>query len=368
MVPTVQSTVLSFPAHEPRLANAIIGDKRGLRVVCDAVRMVAPEDTAVIIYGETGTGKELIARAIHEQSARSRAPYIKVNCGAIPAGLLESELFGHVRGAFTGALTQTTGRFQLADRGTLFLDEIGDLPLELQPKLLRVLQEQEFERLGSSRTIRVNVRIVAATNLDLAERVQERRFRADLFYRLNVFPIYLPPLRERSDDIPDLVWHFIRLFGGRMHKEINAIAEDAIEIIRTHSWPGNIRELQNFIERAVIMSPGPVLRLPIGHLKLLVQHNVLTEIPTLAQAERDHILDVLNRVGGVVGGRDGAAARLGLPRTTLLYRMRKLGIRRMGSAGGMFHNASLLPGLQNLDTDSEAHLRVRGGEGSTSSK
>jgi transcriptional regulator with GAF, ATPase, and Fis domain len=345
MVATVQSPIVSFPASEPRLANAIIGDRRGLRVVCDAVRMVAREDTAVLIQGETGTGKELIARAIHDQSVRSRAAYIKVNCAAIPAGLLESELFGHERGAFTGALTQTIGRFQLADRGTLFLDEIGDLPLELQPKLLRALQEQEFERLGSARTIRVNVRIVAATNLDLADMVKERRFRADLFYRLNVFPIYLPPLRERCEDIPDLVWHFIRIFGGRMNKEINAISEEAMEIIRNHSWPGNIRELQNFVERAVIMSPGPVLRPPSGDLKLLVQHSVLTVIPTLAQAERDHILQVLKQVGGVVGGREGAAARLGLPRTTLLYRMRKLGIRHRRSEGGTLHDAV---GMRNL--------------------
>src|SRR5271170_7160643 len=309
MVATVQSPIVSFPVPEPRLASAIIGERSGLRIVCDAVRMVAPEDTAVLIHGETGTGKELIARAIHDQSARSRAPYIKVNCAAIPAGLLESELFGHERGAFTGALTQTIGRFQLADRGTLFLDEIGDLPIELQPKLLRVLQEQEFERLGSARTIRVNVRIVAATNQDLSQMVQERRFRADLFYRLHVFPIYLPPLRERYEDIPDLIWHFIRIFGGRMNKQINVISEEILEIIRTHTWPGNIRELQNFVERAVIMSPGPVLRPPIGDLKLRVQHNVLTVIPTLAQAERDHILEVLNRVGGVVGGREGAAAR-----------------------------------------------------------
>jgi formate hydrogenlyase transcriptional activator len=342
MVTTVQSPILNFPAPGPRLANAIIGDKRGLRAVCDAVRMVAPEDTAVLIHGETGTGKELIARAIHDQSQRSSAPYIKVNCAAIPAGLLESELFGHERGAFTGALTQMIGRFQLADGGTLFLDEIGDLPLELQPKLLRALQEQEFERLGSSRTIRVNVRIVAATNLDLAEMVKERRFRADLFYRLNVFPIRLPPLRERYEDIPDLVWHFIRMFGGRMNKEINAISEEALEIIRSHSWPGNIRELQNFVERAVIMSPGPVLRPPIGDLRLLVEHSVLTVIPTLAQAERDHILGVLKRVGGVVGGREGAAARLGLPRTTLIYRMRKLGIRHARSKGGTVHDAALL--------------------------
>jgi formate hydrogenlyase transcriptional activator len=287
-----------------------------------------------------------LAKAVHDLGPRAKQPFVAINCGAIPENLLESELFGHERGAFTGALTQTIGRFQLADRGTLFLDEIGDLPLELQPKLLRALQEQEFERLGSARTIRVNVRIVAATNLDLAEMVKERRFRADLFYRLNVFPIQLPTLRERYEDIPDLVWHFIRMFGGRMNKEINAISEEAVEIIRSHSWPGNIRELQNFVERAVIMSPGPVLRPPTGDLKLLVQHSVLTVIPTLAQTQRDHILEVLKRVGGVVGGREGAAAQLGLPRTTLLYRMRKLGIRRARSKGGTLHDAALREGLR----------------------
>jgi transcriptional regulator with GAF, ATPase, and Fis domain len=346
MVAAVQSPIVNFPAPEGGLGSAIIGERRGLRLVCEAVRMVAPEDTAVLITGETGTGKELIARAIHEQSARSRFPHIKVNCAAIPAGLLESELFGHERGAFTGALTQTVGRFQLADRGTIFLDEIGDLPLELQPKLLRVLQEQEFERLGSTRTIRVNVRIVAATNLDLAEMVKERRFRADLFYRLNVFPISLPPLRERREDIPDLVWHLIRTFAGRMNKEINAISEEVMEVIRAHNWPGNIRELQNFIERAVIISQGPILRPPMGDLKLQVQRDAPSVIPTLAQAERDHILDVLRRVGWVVGGRDGAAALLGLPRTTLMYRMQKLGIRHVRA-----HSTVLLEGLRNLTGD-----------------
>jgi formate hydrogenlyase transcriptional activator len=288
--------------------------------------MVAPTDTAVLISGETGTGKELIARLIHKQSSRSRAPFIKVNCAAIPAGLLESELFGHERGAFTGALTQTTGRFQLANQGTLFLDEIGDLPLELQPKLLRVLQEQEFERLGSARTIRVNVRIVAATNLDLTEMVRERRFRVDLFYRLNVFPISLPPLRERSEDIPELVWHFVRTFAARMSKEINAVSEDVMKMIRSHNWPGNIRELQNFVERAVIISSGPNLEIPLGELKRTVAGDSLTRTRTLDEVQRDYILEALRQSDGVVAGRHGAAIRLGLPRTTLLYRMRKLGI------------------------------------------
>jgi formate hydrogenlyase transcriptional activator len=287
---------------------------------------VAPTDAAVLITGETGTGKELIARAIHQHSLRNRGPFVKVNCAAIPAGLLENELFGHERGAFTGAFTQTNGRFQLANQGTIFLDEIGDLPLELQPKLLRVSQEQEFERLGSSRTIRVNVRIVAATNANLVEMVGERRFRDDLFYRLNVFPIALPPLRERSEDIPELVWHFVQTFAGRMNKVINVIPDEVMDRVRTHNWPGNVRELQNFVERAVIMSPGPVLRPPIGELELVVPHRGPCSNRTLAQAERDHTLEVLRDVGWVVAGRNGAAARLGVPRTTLLYRMQKLGI------------------------------------------
>jgi formate hydrogenlyase transcriptional activator len=295
---------------------------------------VAPTDTAVLITGETGTGKELVARAIHQHSLRNRGPFLKVNCAAIPADLLENELFGHERGAFTGAFKQTDGRFQLADQGTMFLDEIGDLPLELQPKLLRVSQEQEFERLGGSRTIRVNVRIVAATNVNLVEMVEQRRFRADLLYRLNVFPIALPPLRERSEDIPELVWHFVRTFAGRMNKVINEISDEVMETIRTHSWPGNVRELQNFVERAVIMSPEPILRPPIGELECLSHHAEPSSNRTLAQAQRDHILEVLRKTGWVVGGRDGAAARLGIPRTTLLYRMRKLGIELARTTDG----------------------------------
>jgi formate hydrogenlyase transcriptional activator len=311
-----------------RAEPPIIGADRGLRNVLDAVRMVAPTNAAVLITGETGTGKELIAKAIHEQSSRCNSPYVKLNCAAIPANLLESELFGHERGAFTGAVTQTTGRFQMADRGTLYLDEIGDLPLELQPKLLRVLQEHEFERLGNARTIKVDVRIVAATNCNLAEMVRERRFRADLFYRLNVFPISLPPLRHRSEDIPDLVWHFIRTFGERMNKEVSAISSDAMEIIRGYAWPGNIRELQNFIERAMIMSLGPMLQLPTGELRVLAEHRCSATDRTLAQMERDYIAEVLDQVGWVVAGCNGAAARLGLPRATLMSRMSKLGIHR----------------------------------------
>jgi formate hydrogenlyase transcriptional activator len=320
------SALTNSPASESEL----IGRSLGLRRVLDSVKMVAGTDSAVLIQGETGTGKELIARAIHEESQRKCGPYVKLNCAAMPAGLLESELFGHERGAFTGAITQTTGRFQLADRGTLFLDEIGDLPLELQPKLLRVLQEQEFERLGSARTIRVNVRIVAATNQDLLQMVRERRFRADLYYRLNVFPIMLPALRERAEDIAPLVHHFARKFACRMNREVSHISEEVMEILRQHEWPGNIRELQNVIERAVIMSSGPDLRLPFGQLKQLVKTDAPASVRTLADAEREHIVEALQQTRGVVGGRDGAAARLGLARTTLLYRMQKLGIGQGG--------------------------------------
>ena len=334
MTAAMPKNVLAFPHSMTQVENAVIGANRGLYRVWEAVQTVAPVDAAVLIHGETGTGKELIARAIHERSRRSQAPYIIVNCGAIPAGLLESELFGHERGAFTGALAQTTGRFQLANRGTLFLDEIGDLPLELQPKLLRVLQEQEFERLGSSRTIRVDVRIVAATNLDLAQMVRERRFRADLFYRLNVFPITLPPLRERSEDIPELVRHFVRKFAAQMNRVIEVIPEDVMEFLQRHTWPGNIRELQNFIERAVILSDGPVLRPPLPDIKVPANDVVPAAVRTLAEAQRDHIVEVLRQSRGVVGGRRGAAARLGVNRTTLQYRMQKLGIRQAGAGGG----------------------------------
>jgi formate hydrogenlyase transcriptional activator len=324
MTAAMPRTVLNFP---PAPAESdIIGADVGLRQVLDAVRLVAPADTAVMIHGETGTGKEVIARAIHEQSRRSRAPNIKINCAAIPPALLESELFGHERGAFTGAWTQTTGRFQMADQGTLFLDEIGDLPLELQPKLLRILQNQEFERLGSARTIRVDVRIVTATNCDLAQLVRERKFRTDLYYRLNVFPITLPPLRERRDDMVQLVWYFVRKFARRMDKEIDAIPDEVMELIKCHDWPGNIRELQNFIERAVILSPGTVLRPPLGDLKACTRAGEPGGVRTLAEAERDHIIKALRQAAGVVGGRHGAAASLGMARTTLLYRMRKLGI------------------------------------------
>ena len=312
--------------------NELIGQERGLRQVWSSIQMVSRTQSAVLIQGETGTGKELVARAIHEESLRARGPFVRVNCAAIPGPLLESELFGHERGAFTGALNQTTGRFQLAHTGTLFLDEIGDLPLELQPKLLRALQEQEFERLGSTRTIRVDVRIVAATNQDLEQMVQERRFRADLFYRLNVFPIELPALRERCEDIPSLVEHFVRTLARQMGKQISHIPAEVLDALTQQDWPGNVRELQNFIERAVIVSPGPELRLPVPTCRRSVAKSSTARPTTLAEAERDHILRVLKEVHWVVGGKNGAAVRLGLPRTTLIHRMRKLGIGQEGTA------------------------------------
>jgi len=326
MTAIMSKAILSFPP--PAEIEPIIGADGGLRHACNAVRLVAPTDAAVLIHGETGTGKELIARAIHNQSQRRQARYVKINCAAIPAGLLESELFGHERGAFTGAVTQTTGRFQLADGGTLFLDEIGDLPLELQPKLLRVLQEQEFERLGSARTIRVNVRVVAATNFDLMELVRNRRFRADLFYRLNVFPISLPPLRERSKDLAELVWHFVKKFAARMDRNIDVIPDEVMQALEAYHWPGNVRELQNLIERAVILSDGPVLDSPLGALQPVEGNPEGASPRTLAESQRDHIVEVLQNSRGVISGPNGAAVRLGVKRTTLHYRMRKLGIEQ----------------------------------------
>jgi formate hydrogenlyase transcriptional activator len=305
----------------------LIGCSPKFRAVLDEINMVAPVDCAVLVRGETGTGKEVVAQAIHDASPRRQHRFVAINCAAIPAALIESELFGHERGAFTGAVTQALGRFQAADRGTLFLDEIGDLPLELQPKLLRVLQERQFERLGGSRTVQVDVRVIAATNQDLWGMVQERKFRADLYYRLNVFPIMLPPLREREDDIPLLAAHFVRKFAERQGKSIDHIPADVMEVIKSHYWPGNIRELQNFIERAVIMTSGAVLRPHIAELKT---QNATAAVPlrTLADAERAHILATLDDTNWVVGGRNGAAARLGVPRTTLIARMQKLGISR----------------------------------------
>ncbi len=321
------ATAVNCIAIKSTSNREMIGSSPAFRRVWELLQMVARTDSAVLIYGETGTGKELVAKAIHEESLRSRGPFVRVNCAAIPAGLLESELFGHERGAFTGAPTQTTGRFQMAHTGTLFLDEIGDLPLELQPKLLRALQEQEFERLGSNRTTRVDVRIVAATNQDLPEMVRERRFRADLFYRLNVFPIDLPPLRERPEDIPLLVQHFVRKASVAMNREACHVSEKVIEVLCQHDWPGNIRELQNVIERAVIMSPGSELRLPSMEPNCTTTAVAPARVRTMVEAERAHVLDVLRQVNWVIGGRNGAASRLAMPRTTLMYRMRKLGIK-----------------------------------------
>jgi formate hydrogenlyase transcriptional activator len=304
----------------------IVGHSPAFQCVLNRVRIIAKTDSVTLIQGETGTGKEVIARAIHDQSLRNRGPFVKLNCAAIPGPLLESELFGHERGAFTGAFAQTKGRFQMADQGTLFLDEIGDLPLVLQPKLLRVLQEQEFERLGSGQTIRVNVRVVAATNQDLSQMVAKMQFRADLYYRLNVIPISLPPLRERTPDIPALVQYFVSKFSARFNKPIDVIPDEVMEVLKAHDWPGNIRELQNVIERAVVLSPESILRLALTELKQMTKQQSAAAARTLANAEREHILDVLKQAEWMIGGQAGAATRLGLPRTTLIYKMRKLGI------------------------------------------
>ena len=303
----------------------LIGSSLKFRALLTEVERVAPVDSSVLIQGETGTGKEVIARAIHEASPRRNHGFVAVNCAAIPSALLESELFGHERGAFTGAWAQTKGRFQMADGGTLFLDEIGDMPLELQPKLLRALQEREFERLGSSQTVRVNVRVVAATNQDLGQLVTKKLFRADLFYRLNVIPICLPPLRERVQDIPPLTEFFVAKFAASLNKPIDLIPDEVMAVLKAHNWPGNIRELQNFIERAVLLSPGSVLRLPLD-LKQTVKQRSEGASRTLADADREHILETLKQTDWMIGGRGGAADRLGLPRTTLVYKMRKLGI------------------------------------------
>jgi formate hydrogenlyase transcriptional activator len=303
----------------------LIGSSSKFRAVIADVDRVAPVDCAVLIQGETGTGKEVIARAIHEGSPRHNHRFVPLNCAAIPSALLESELFGHERGAFTGACLQTKGRFQMADGGTLFLDEIGDMPLELQPKLLRALQEREFERLGSTQTVRVDVRVVAATNQDLAQLVSKKLFRADLFYRLNVIPICLPPLRERIQDILPLTEFFVAKFAASLNKPIDLIPDEVVAVLEAHDWPGNIRELQNFIQRAVLFSPGSVLRLPLD-LKQTVKQSSDRVSRTLADADRDHILETLKQTDWLIGGQDGAANRLGLPRTTLVYKMRKLGI------------------------------------------
>jgi formate hydrogenlyase transcriptional activator len=320
----------------------IVGESPALKTALDLVSVVAPTDSSVLILGETGTGKELIARAIHRLSSRRERAFVKLNCAAIPLGLLESELFGHERGAFTGAIAQKTGRFELAHKGTLFLDEVGDIPLELQAKLLRVLQEQEFERLGSNRTHKVDVRLIAATHRDLAAMVRQTTFREDLYYRLKVFPINVPPLRQRTEDIPKLVSHFTGLYARRMNKRIDDIPTGTMDALVRYSWPGNVRELQNFIERAVILSPHTVLRAPISELEPSNAHmrtNVSMPMSGLEEVERDHILRALEASNWTVGGRNGAAARLGMQRTTLVYRMRKLRISRPAPLAGGTKNS-----------------------------
>jgi formate hydrogenlyase transcriptional activator len=310
-----------------RRFEQLIGKSPALESVLEQVERVAPTDSTVLVQGETGTGKELIARAIHNISSRCGRPFVKLNCAAIPFDLLESELFGHEKGAFTGAIAQKVGRFEMADKGTLFLDEVGDIPLALQPKLLRVLQEQEFERLGSTRTHHVDVRLVAATHRDLADMVKRNEFRSDLYYRLNVFPVLLPPLRARCADIPALVAHFVEIFGRRIGKQIEHIPEETISAFNSYHWPGNVRELQNLIERAVILSNDGVLPNPLPP----TETEAVTVFPsqgTLRDSERALILRTLEAVGWMIGGPNGAAAKLGLKRTTLISKMKKLGISR----------------------------------------
>jgi formate hydrogenlyase transcriptional activator len=310
-----------------RRLEQIIGSSPALEAALALIERVAPTDSTVLIRGETGTGKELAARAVHNLSRRAGRPFVKVNCAAIPFDLLESELFGHERGAFTGAIEQKIGRFELADTGSLFLDEIGDIPLALQPKLLRVLQEKEFERLGSCRTHRINVRLIAATHRDLSGMVARNEFRSDLYYRLNVFPVRLPPLRNRKDDIPELVSHFVRILAQRMGKQIHQIPPETMEAFTSYSWPGNVRELQNLVERAVILSSDGVLPnpLPSNHQETVA---VISDSSTLHEVNRALILQELEAADWVVGGPYGAAAKLGLNRTTLQYKIKKLGLVR----------------------------------------
>jgi formate hydrogenlyase transcriptional activator len=307
--------------------EAIVGQSPALKRILKQAELVAPTDSTVLILGETGTGKEILARAIHDISSRRERTFVNVNCAAIPLGLLESELFGHEKGAFTGAIARKIGRFELAHQGTLFLDEVGDIPLELQPKLLRVLQEHTFERLGSTRTLRVDVRLMAATSRDLAQMVEQREFRSDLFYRLNIFPILVPPLRERPEDIPLLVAHFTDKYARRMDKKISKIPTETMQALQRYHWPGNVRELQNFIERATILTSGSTLQAPLSELRQAAQE-VQRKVRTLADSEREQILQALREAQWVLGGPGGAAERLGLKRTTLFYKMRKWGITR----------------------------------------
>jgi len=306
--------------------EGIIGRSGPLMEALHLVRIVAPTDATVLIEGETGTGKELIAGAIHAHSKRGERAFVKLSCAAIPAGLLESTLFGHEKGAFTGAIMRTAGRVEIADKGTLFLDEVGDIPLELQPKLLRVLQEHEFERLGSTRTQQVDVRVIAATHRDLQQMVKDGEFRSDLFYRLHVFPLPIPPLRERREDIPALVRHYVDKYARRMNRRIETIPSLAMDVCASYPWPGNVRELQNFIERAVILSPGSVLQPPLAELKQAMVQAPNSKLSTLKEVEREHVLRAIRESNWVIGGPNGAAARLGIKRTTLTYRLQKLGI------------------------------------------
>ncbi len=320
------SRIVDQATYEHRFEQ-VIGNSPALEAVLEQVERVAPTGSTVLIQGETGTGKELIARAIHNISPRCGRPFVRLNCAAIPLDLLESELFGHEKGAFTGAIVQKIGRFELADKGTLFLDEVGDIPPALQPKLLRVLQEQEFERLGSTRTHQVDVRLVAATNRDLAEMVNRGQFRSDLYYRLNVFPVLLPPLRARTEDIPALVMHFVEIFGRRMGRKIDHIPAETMSALNSHPWPGNIRELQNLVERAVILSRDGVLPNPLP-TRGTQPFAVSAGTTTLRESERSLILQTLEEVRWVIGGAKGAATKLGLKRTTLIHKMQKLGISR----------------------------------------
>jgi len=326
--PGDQQQFLGSELSTERGFEGIIGKSPAIQKVLEQVAIVAPTDSTVLLHGETGTGKELIARAIHKLSSRGRSNFIRINCAAIPSGLLESELFGHEKGAFTGALVQKKGRFELADRGSLFLDEIGDISLELQPKLLRAVQEQEFERLGSVRTIQVNVRIIAATHRNLSEMIRDQKFREDLFYRLNVFPIEIPPLRERREDIPLLVDHFVSVLSGRMRKQIRYIPEQVMEMLTDSPWRGNVRELANFIERAVILSQGDELEVSMA--ELLVSYCPSDPAPAslFQEAERKVIIEALRAASGRIAGNGGAAARLGLKRTTLQHKIRRLGITK----------------------------------------
>jgi transcriptional regulator with GAF, ATPase, and Fis domain len=322
---------LGYPANDnqDRGFERIVGSSRALESVLTLVERVAPAPSAVLVLGETGTGKELIARAIHNLSPRYDRPFITLNCAAIPHDLLESELFGHEKGAFTGAIAQKIGRFEMADKGTLFLDEVGDIPPDLQPKLLRVLQEQEFERLGSGRTHQVDVRLVAATNRDLAKMVAREEFRSDLYYRLNVFPISLPPLRARSEDVPALVEYFVGIFARRLVKQIDSIPVQTMVAFRSYSWPGNIRELQNLVERSVILANDGVLANPFADSVPQAVTSDAAGSTKLQDLERAFILQTLEEVGWVIGGPNGAAAKLGLKRTTLIHRMKKLRIERL---------------------------------------